>query len=210
MKDPKEDSLARELSCAVSELKNLLAFPDSYNSLKLRSVFENIIAKTKLIIWDMDETFWSGVLKEGTLKYSDKNHRLLVKLAEHGIVHSVCSNNNEVDVAAVLKQHDVEQYFVFSKISWGSKGPMVKAIIESFQLRPQSVLFLDDNSRIRKEVEFFNPGVSTLDPLDFFKIDENILVPKDKSLKKIAEYKLLERKFKAQLESNSSNEQFLR
>ena len=41
----------------------------------------------RLVIWDLDETFWKGTLSEGGIEeYVQANHDLVVALARRGIV----------------------------------------------------------------------------------------------------------------------------
>ena len=49
--------------------------------------------KIKVVIWDLDETFWEGTLSEGEVVYSQRNHDVVIKLASRGIVSSICSKN---------------------------------------------------------------------------------------------------------------------
>ena len=49
------------------------------------------LTKVKLIIWDLDETFWQGTLSEGSQIIIEKNVKLIKKLSERGIINSICS-----------------------------------------------------------------------------------------------------------------------
>ena len=40
------------------------------------------IQKVKLIIWDMDDTFWNGTLSEGEVVIDDKNIQLLKEIVK--------------------------------------------------------------------------------------------------------------------------------
>ncbi len=48
----------------------------------------------RLVIWDLDETFWTGTLAEGEIKYQQHIHDIVVSLAQRGIVSSICSKND--------------------------------------------------------------------------------------------------------------------
>ena len=52
------------------------------------------LSKIKLIIWDLDETFWNGILSEGPITPIQNNITLLKDLTDHGIVNSICSKND--------------------------------------------------------------------------------------------------------------------
>lgn len=56
---------------------------------------ENKIKDIKLIIWDLDETFWKGTLSDHDSKIEAviDNINLVKNLSERGIINSVCSKN---------------------------------------------------------------------------------------------------------------------
>ena len=39
----------------------------------------------RLVIWDLDDTFWQGTLTEGGVAYSQQCHDIVVSLARRGI-----------------------------------------------------------------------------------------------------------------------------
>lgn len=45
----------------------------------------------KLIIWDLDETFWKGTISEGKVSKIQKNINFILDSTDMGIVHSICS-----------------------------------------------------------------------------------------------------------------------
>lgn len=167
-------------------------------------------SRIKLIIWDLDETFWHGTLSEGEVNLSDKNKNLILKLTDVGIVNSICSKNDKEQVEEKLKELGLIDFFVFKSVDWTAKGNRVKQIISDMQLRPQNVLFIDDNNSNIEEVKFFSPEIMTAAP-DV--IDDLILWVenqelKDKAHKRLGQYKILEEKATNKLNFNS-NEEFL-
>ena len=97
--------------------------------------------KIKLVIWDLDETFWEGTLSETTIKKIDWNINFVKKLTENGIVNSICSKNDFNEAKRCLLDLMIWDYFIFPEIQWSSKGQLVKSIIEKCQLRDNNVLF---------------------------------------------------------------------
>ena len=51
------------------------------------------ITKIKVIIWDLDNTFWNGIISEGEIEPVQRNIELIKDLSAHGIVNSICSKN---------------------------------------------------------------------------------------------------------------------
>ena len=56
------------------------------------------ITKTKLIIWDLDETLWDGILSEGGIVFKPEILNFIEELTTKGIVNSICSKNTYADV----------------------------------------------------------------------------------------------------------------
>ena len=48
----------------------------------------------KLVIWDLDDTFWKGTLSEGPIEAIPENIHLVQALARRGIISSICSKND--------------------------------------------------------------------------------------------------------------------
>ena len=46
------------------------------------------LTNLKLVIWDLDDSFWDGTLSEGPVRLIEENVRLIKTLAERGIVSS--------------------------------------------------------------------------------------------------------------------------
>ena len=88
--------------------------------------------KIKLVIWDLDETFWSGVLSEGGITEVKNNIDHVINLTNKGIINSISSKNNFEDARAQLKLLKIWDYFVFPSIDWVPKGPSVKEIIKFY------------------------------------------------------------------------------
>ncbi len=169
--------------------------------------------KIKLIIWDLDETLWPGVLSDGTALFSEKNAAVIRDLTDIGIVNSICSKNDEKQVKEYLEQYGLWEYFVFNSINWSAKGERVKQIITEMNLRDENTLFIDDNSLNLSEGKSACPKLMTagpdiIDSLASFAAEVKSR-PGFAPHSRLEQYKLLEQKqnFKAQA---GSNEEFLR
>jgi FkbH-like protein len=152
--------------------------------------------KVRLLIWDLDETFWSGTLAEGGIRLVERNIDIVKTLSQRGIINSVCSKNDFVNAQSALKRADVWDYFVFPRIDWQPKGAMIRSIIESAQLRPESVMFIDDNPINLNEVRHYNPGLQVAGPeiLDTLLADPRFQGKDDRELTRLKQYKVLETK----------------
>ena len=167
--------------------------------------------KIKLVIWDLDETFWKGTLSEGEVQIIAENVEIIKELTRRGIVNSISSKNDFEPAKAKLTEAGVWEYFIFPSINWNPKGENVKNIICDCQLRAPNILFIDDNVSNRKEVEHYNEGINTLSEKD---INNLLSLPElkgkdDSSLSRLKQYKILEKKHEVRSEY-SDNKTFLR
>jgi predicted enzyme involved in methoxymalonyl-ACP biosynthesis len=63
--------------------------------------------KIKLVIWDLDNTLWSGTISEGEIQPIEKNIELIISLTDCGIINSICSKNTFDVAAGKLEEHAV-------------------------------------------------------------------------------------------------------
>lgn len=172
------------------------------------------ITKTKLIIWDLDDTFWNGNLSEGEIILKPETIALVRELTTKGIMNSICSKNNLDDVKSKfidLGIKDVWDLFVFTSIDWTPKGERVKDIIQSMNLREENVIFIDDNDSNINEAKFYSPNIMSATPEFISKIAEELYLVNDYDFEhtRLKQYKILEEK-SHQIAQASSNEDFLR
>lgn len=166
--------------------------------------------KIKLVVWDLDETFWSGTLSEGKVHALDQNIRLIKRLTDIGIVNSICSKNELKSVQEELKKMGVLDLFVFISVNWNPKGRRIKQLIKDMMLRPANVLFIDDNPSNLEEAKFYCPDLMTMLPKDIPTLLQDAIgcEKKDFLHERLQQYILLEKK-QSQKASFSSNEEFL-
>lgn len=164
----------------------------------------------KMIIWDLDETFWKGTLSEEGIISIDENIQLIKDLSSRGIINSIASKNDFETAKAKLLELGIWDYFIFPQINWNPKGKNIKQIISSAQLRPANVLFLDDNHLNLAEVEFYNQGIYTKEPDFIPEISRHkaFIGKDDTALTRLQQYKILEEKEKEK-EHFSDNIHFL-
>ncbi len=162
--------------------------------------------KIKLVIWDLDETFWKGTLSEEGVEPIPQNLSIVKELTDRGIINSIVSKNDFEITKQKLIELEIWDYFVFPAIAWQPKGLLIKEIITSCQLRDVNVLFLDDNHLNLEEAKFYNENLQVKSP-DF--IPEILSHPSfqgknDKEHSRLKQYKLLEDKAiaKSNYESN--------
>lgn len=166
--------------------------------------------KIKLVIWDLDDTFWKGTITEGGAEIPAEHRKLLSDLTDIGIVNSICSKNDWDVVAPVLEKEGLAQFIVFPSVNWNPKGNRIKQLIADMQLRPANVLFLDDNPSNLAEAKHACPELMTGMPdlIEQLMADAAKAPRKDPEHKRLQQYRVLEQKHQAR-EEMGSNEEFL-
>ncbi len=172
------------------------------------------VSLIKLIIWDLDNTLWEGVLSEEAVTGIERNNELIRTAADKGIVNSICSKN---DISKAREELQSDRFgglwdmFVFPSVDWTPKGPRIHQMLEDMALRAENVLFVDDEPFNLNEALHENPGLMTAGPdvLDELYRDIRGLESTDPEHKRLERYRLLERKTEKK-HAATSNEQFLR
>jgi len=135
----------------------------------------------KGLITDLDNTLWSGIVGEvgaegvhWDLDHHSQAHglyqQMLRTLAEEGVLVAVASKNDPGVVEEAFQREELllprERIFPFA-VSWGSKAKAVAEILESWNVGPESVVFIDDNALELAEVKAQHPEVECLQfPID--------------------------------------------
>ncbi|UOQ51078.1 hypothetical protein [Hymenobacter cellulosivorans] len=153
----------------------------------------------KVIIWDLDDTFWRGTLSEGAVEALEENLAFVRDTAARGIVHTIVSKNDFAPAEAKLIELGIRDLFVFPQISWQPKGPIIKELLEKMQLRAPNALFLDDNPINRAEALYYNPQLQVADPADLVELAPWLRASgkPDPAFSRLEQYKLLERQQQA-------------
>jgi FkbH-like protein len=166
----------------------------------------------RLVIWDLDETFWQGTLSEGGITPVQANIDIVETLNSRGIVNAICSKNNFDEAKDTLTRLGIWESFVFPEISFAPKGGMIKSIVKNAQLRPETILFIDDNPMNLNEALHYVPNLKTAAPdiLPALLNDPRFAGKPDPNKSRLARYKILETKLAEKSGANGDNEAFLR
>lgn len=166
----------------------------------------------RLVIWDLDETFWRGTLTEGGIAFLPENLEIVAALARRGIISAVCSKNDLEAARAALSEHGAWEWFVFPSVDWSPKGRRIAAQIAEIGLRPESVLFIDDNPMNLAEAAHHAPGLQTADHgiIPGLLADPRLAGKDDRDLTRLAQYRVLEAKRTDAQAAGGDDEAFLR
>ena len=129
--------------------------------------------QVKLVIFDLDDTLWRGVVAEEGQITPDIIEGWPVGLMEaacflksRGILLAICSKNDEARITALfdrigggrLKLSD----FAARRINWRPKHENIQEILTELHLTPHSAVFVDDNPVERAAIAASIPQIRTL------------------------------------------------
>lgn len=160
----------------------------------------------RLVIWDLDETFWHGTLTEGGATIIPAHVELLKTLSARGIVNAVFSKNDPEAAERKLRECGAWDYIVFPRITFAPKGQLIADIIDTAQLRAASVLFIDKNPMNLHEAQHYSPGLQVAgeDILPSLAADPRLAGKPDPDMVRLARYKLLEQKNREQRQASDN------
>ena len=165
----------------------------------------------RLVIWDLDDTFWRGTLSEGPVTPVAANLALVRTLNQRGIISAICSKNHFEPVQTLLSNLGIWDEFVFPEIAFAPKGPMIQRLVENTQLRPETILFIDDNVTNLNEALYYVPRLQTAGPeiIPTLLTDPRFAGKSDPEKTRLARYRTLQVKAREQAQAGD-NEKFLR
>ena len=180
-------------SAYSSKLWYLTKTPFSNNFFKqvisdLSNLYESIKGMSKkLLILDLDDTLWGGIVGEvgwKNLRIGGHDHlgeafrdfQIQIKsLKNQGIILALASKNDEVTAIEAINSHPEMilsmEDFVTHRINWEDKAKNIIDIVNELNLGLQSVVFLDDSPFERARVQEALPEVLVpelpKDPTDY-------------------------------------------
>jgi FkbH-like protein len=125
--------------------------------------------KFKCVVWDLDNTLWSGVLVEEGIEGVSLNPEavgLIKAFDKRGIINSIASKNDADLAMRALERFGLRDYFVFPKISWGPKSEAIRAIVAEMDVGADTFAFIDDQPFERGEIAELLPEVTVFADTD--------------------------------------------
>ena len=119
----------------------------------------------KVLVWDLDDTFWTGTLAEdGPDGVTPRQEAVaaLKALDARGVLHSIASKNDADEALEALRRFGLADYFLHPQVGWGPKSASVAGIAAALDLGLDSLVFIDDQPFERAEVAAAHPQVRTL------------------------------------------------
>jgi methoxymalonate biosynthesis protein len=114
----------------------------------------------KCLIWDLDDTLWTGTLLEDPeVRLAPAMREVVDTLDSRGILQSIASKNNHDQAWSRLEEIGISEYFILPEIGWGPKSDAVRRIADRLTFAHAAIAFIDDQPSERAEVAFHLPEV---------------------------------------------------
>jgi FkbH-like protein len=126
------------------------------------------LLKKKLVVCDLDNTLWEGVIGEGlgVSHHYDRQAPLLI-LKDRGVVLAINSKNDPAKATWVAPEGKLAlDHFVSRVINWEPKVLNMRRIAEHLNLKEKDFIFIDDRPDERAMMEEQIPAILSLDALD--------------------------------------------
>ena len=143
-----------------------------------RFLFATGPALAKVLVCDLDNTLWGGVIGEDgiegivlgeheeTCPYL-RTQRAILNLYDRGIILAICSKNNRDDALQALERHERmllrPHHFAAMRMNWNDKPSNLAEIATEISVGRDALVFLDDNPVEREHVMQAAPEVRVLD-----------------------------------------------
>jgi len=119
----------------------------------------------KIIVTDLDNTLWRGLMGEGPVEHFRERQQLLRRLRSKGVVLAVASKN-DADKIRWEEMALAKDDFVATRIDWRPKAGNIREMQQELELRPEAFVFIDDRPDERALAEAALPGLRALDAED--------------------------------------------
>jgi FkbH-like protein len=154
----------------ISNPENTAVFADYIS----RQICGLVNRATRLVIVDLDNTLWGGVVGEEGWTNVDLDlesrgygylrlQRFLVGLHAKGVILAAVSKNNFDDAIEVFRNRREmilrEHHFASMQINWEPKSQNVACILKELNLTATGAVFLDDSSFERGEIRAAFPEI---------------------------------------------------
>jgi FkbH-like protein len=133
--------------------------------------------RIKCMVWDLDNTIWSGVLLEDPeVSLRPGIVETLTVLDQRGILCSIASHNLSEPALEKLRHFGIEHFFLYPQFGWEPKSDSVRRIASRLNIGLDTIAFVDDDPFHLEEVALALPEVRCFDAADLTRlVDEERL-----------------------------------
>ena len=142
-----------------------------------RTITPLFVAPAKVIVLDLDNTLWGGVIGEdgiGGIALGDSGlgsayvafQEALLACRNQGVLLCVASKNNERDAFEVFDKHSAmrirREHLSAFRINWNRKSDSITALSRELNVGIDSMVFIDDSPTECEEVRHVHPQVTVV------------------------------------------------
>jgi FkbH-like protein len=132
----------------------------------LDAIYSRAILDTKkVVVCDLDNTLWNGVIGEGSVVHIHERQRILKGLKERGVLLSINSKNDPKNVHFTNASLQMED-FVAPRINWLSKPDNMAGILNELNLKAKDFVFIDDRPDELERMRNAFPEMAVMDATD--------------------------------------------
>ena len=116
--------------------------------------------QVRCVVWDLDNTLWTGTLSEAdACRLRPGVRAVLEKMNDRGILLSIASANDHDRAISLLEKKGLRDLFLHPQITWSSKVRSLQVISEKLNLGLAALGFVDDEPFEREQVRNVLPDV---------------------------------------------------
>jgi FkbH-like protein len=121
--------------------------------------------KIKCLVWDLDQTLWSGILLEGDpVALRPGVRETIVELDKRGILQSIASQNDPDLALEQLRAWGLVKYFLHPQFDLiADKASQIANVRHLLNLQLEHMAFIDDDPGQRAYVAYALPAVTVLE-----------------------------------------------
>jgi len=132
----------------------------------------------KVLVTDLDNTLWGGILGEDGFEKIDVGRDLrgcgyrelqsaMLDLYHRGVLLAIASKNNRDEALHAITNHPGmilrPQHFAATRINWKDKASNLRELAAELNVGLESLVFVDDNPAERQNIRLQLPEVTVLD-----------------------------------------------
>jgi len=127
------------------------------------AVYANaFLASKKVVVCDLDNTLWDGVIGEGPVSHYLDRQATLKELRRRGVLLSIISKNDPKNIHWSGTELQLDD-FVAPRINWESKAANMAGIREELNLKTKDFIFIDDRQDELERMRNAFPEILALD-----------------------------------------------
>lgn len=116
--------------------------------------------KIKCVVFDLDNTLWSGILMENeSVEIKEDMIKLIQTLDQRGILLSIASKGDFDLALKKLKNEGLDTMFLYPQVSWNKKFVSLKNLSKKLNISLDTFAFIDDDDYELEEMKFYLPEV---------------------------------------------------